>query len=422
MLNILFDKAKSSTAIRGVSALSFMRYFTKFLTLARLAIVARILGPEQLGFFGLAILVISITEVFTETGINIVLLKKPKKFDEYYDTAWVVSLVRGVLISIGILLLSPVLVSFYGQEALMPFLLLASVIPFLRGCINPAIVLFQQRLQFERESALRLFLQVTDLTVGLLLVLWWQSALGLLAGVVVSVILEVILSFLIFTNRPDWRKAQWAKVRKLYTESKFIIGNGIVHYLTENIDDFLIGKLLGFTALGFYQTAYKLASAVTMDFASIIGQTLYPIYAQMIDRKESVQQLLLRSNLFMIGVFLVASIPMLAITEPLVRIILGPEWLETVPIVRILFVAGVAKAFITSWNPLSVLAENLHHHFAMNLIMMAVLVGGIFILAPQYGLVGASIAVTLSFVFIHPYAWAVLYQALQILRREAKAN
>lgn len=420
MFDALLLKAQSSTALRGISALSFMRYFTKFLTLARLAIVARVLGPEQLGLFGLAILVISITEVFTETGVNIVLLKNPKKFTAYYDTAWVVSLVRGTLISLGILALTPFLTTFYDQSTLRTFLLVAATIPFFRGFINPAVVLFQQRLQFEKESAFRIFLQIIDLGLGLVLALWWQNGLGLLVGVLGAVITEVIASFLIFPERPRWQRAQWKKVIALYKESKFIIGNGIIHYLTENIDDFLIGKLLGFSALGLYQTAYKLASAATMDFASIIGQTLYPIYARMITKKESVRQLLFRSNLFMIGVFLLAAVPFLAGTEPLVRLILGPEWLATVPLVRILFLAGVFKAFITSWNPLSVLADNLYHHFVINIIMMVVLVVGITTFSARFELTGAALAILLAFAVVHPYAWFVLYQALGILRREEK--
>ncbi|MCD8527548.1 oligosaccharide flippase family protein [Candidatus Woesebacteria bacterium] len=390
-----------------------MKYFTKFLTLVRLAIIARILGPEQLGLFGLSVLVISVTEVFTETGINVVLLKQPKKFAWYYDTAWVVSLFRGTLISLGILLCAPLLAQFYDQPSLTYYLSIAAIIPFLRGFINPAIVQFQQRLQFERESALRIGVQVIDLVLGGVLAIWLQNGIGLLLGIAAAVVAEVILSFSLFPERPNLLKAQWSRVVSLFQESKYIIGTSIVHYLTENIDDFLIGKYLGFTALGFYQTAYKLASAATMDFGSIVGQTLYPMYAQKVERKKSITKTWQFSVVALTVVFLFAAVPFLFFTQPLVYFVLGEEWLVVTPIVRILFLAGVAKAFITSWNPLSILANNLQHHFVMNIIMMFVLILGIVFLAPRYGLPGASWAVFFAFVVVHPYAWFVLRQALR---------
>ncbi len=414
-MTTLWQQLVSSRALRGIWALSFMKYFTKFLTLARLAVIARLLGPEQLGLFGLSVLVISITEVFTETGINAILLKDPKKFRQYYDTAWVISLIRGVSIAVLIFFGSGFIANIYNQPSLQYFLAIAASIPFLRGFINPAIIRFQQELQFERESVMRIGLQSLDLFSGLVLAFWLESAIGLLLGIAIAVVAEVVLSFTLFPERPNWAKARWQQARLLFQESKYIIGNGMIHYLTENIDDFLIGKYLGISALGFYQTAYKLASAATMDFAATVGQTLYPIYARHASAQRAVTRTWLKTNVLLLGVFLCAAVPFLLFTQPLVRLALGVEWLSIVPVVRILFVAGIAKAFITTWNPLSILANNLHHHVVMNIGMLLILVLGITLVAEQWGLVGASAAVLLAFLSVHPYEWFAVGQALRRL-------
>lgn len=420
MMATWISAARQSVALRGVSAFSFMKYFVKFLTLARLAVVARLLGPAELGLFGLAILVISITEVFTETGINIVLLKRPKDFGYYYDTAWVVSVIRGALISLLIVLATPLLTDFYQQPALSTFLYVSALIPFTRGWLNPALVLFQQRLQFTRESLVRIAVQVVDLTAGLVFAIWLQSGLGLILGVMCGVFFELMLSYTLFTERPNPLRAKWQVVKKLYRESKFIIGNGMVHYLTENIDDVLIGRVLGVEVLGFYQTAYKVASALTMDFASIIGQITYPLYARLHEKKKSVMPLWQQATLGFAFVSVFLAVPLFVFTTPLIRLIFGADWLPIVPAVRILFVAGAMKGFLTLWNPLSILADNLYHHLIINGIILVTLTAGIVTFAPRWGLSGASLAILVSFALVHPYGWFALKQALGRLQRHAQ--
>lgn len=402
--------------IRGVSSLAFMRYVTKAFSIARLALVANFLSPADLGSFGLALLIIAVTEVFTETGINILLVKSPKKLDEYLDTAWGVSLIRGAIISGAIFLATPALTSFYRDSSLQPFLLIAALIPFLRGFINPAIIQFQQKLQFERESLLRIVLQFTDMLAGLFLAWYWQSAVGLLWGVVVGVVAEVLLSFLLFSQRPRLAGFRWTLVKKLYHETRMIIGNGIVNYLSENLDYFIIGRVLGTTGLGLYQTGFKIAGTVTMDTGSLVGQTVYPVYAQLHEKRQPLAPLWKKTTLFMLGFFGLLAVPLLIGIEPIVQFFFrNKEWHEIIPLIRVLFIAGVLKSFITMWNPLSILAHNLQHHVVIHLLTMILLSAGIIVLAPVWGVFGAGVAVLLAYTVVQPYAWWTVKQALRRL-------
>lgn len=403
----------NSPAARGVSALSVMKYGTKGLSLVRLAIIARLLGPQDLGIFGLALLAIAVSEVFTETGINLFLLKHPQKLDEYIDTAFVVSAVRGGVIATGILLLAPWLAQYFAVPQLESYLLVAAMIPLVRGGINPAIIGFQQRLEFEKETIFRTFLQVLDLLSGLILVLILHDAIGLIGGILIAAVAELILSYTLFRPWPEPWKANFSLVRKLYGETKYIIGNGIVHYLTEHSDDILIGKLLGPTGLGFYQTAYRLASAVTLDLASTIGQVLYPILARLHAEDQAVWPLVKKSSYLLLTVFVAISIPLLFATEPLVVILFGQDWLPIVPVVRLVFLAGAVKSFVTIWNPISLLADTIYQHMIINLAIMAVMLTGIYLYAPRYGVTGAAWAVLIAMIVVQPYVWWVTRRAVE---------
>lgn len=409
------QRIQSSPVLRGVSSFSLLRFGTKFLTLARLAFVARFLSPSEIGSYQLALLIIAVGEVFTETGINIMLLKSPKKLEEYLDTAWVVAIIRGTLIAGAILLLTNRLSLYYQSPALATFLYVSALIPFFRGFINPAIIGFQQNLQFGRESVFRLALQSIDIVAGAWLAWYLHSAVGLIIGLLVGVLAEVVFSFLLFPQLPNPFRAKFRLVGKLYQETKFIIGNGILHYLTENLDDLVIGKVLGTAGLGLYHAAYRLSSAVTNDFGAILGQVLYPVYAKKQAINEKVTPLMKKSSLLALVFYLAVGAPLLVFTRPIISLALGDSWLEIVPAVRLLFLAGAIKSFATSWNPLAILAEYLHHHVILNILTIIIMVAGIIWLSPVYGVAGAALAVLIAVAAVQPYAWIITYRSLRKL-------
>lgn len=415
MPSTLWSLWNHSRTLQGVSMYSVMRYGTKAASLLRLAIVARFLGPGEIGVFGLTLLVLALSEVFTETGINVVLLKDKTQLDRYLDTAWVVSIVRGVLIAVLLWVVAVPLALFYDAPSLSWYLPIASLIPLARGFLNPALITYQQNLAFGKESLLRTIVQLVDLFGGLLLAVWWQSAIGLVWGVLLGVLFELVASFVLFPQRPNPFAARWGLVKDLYHESKFIISNGILHYLTQNIDDLIVGKLLGATGLGLYQTAYNIAKAVTMDFGEIVQQIFYPVLAREKNNATALATYTKQANWFVVLFVLATFVPTVIFTRPIVEFVFGVEWLSMVPLIRWLWLAGVAKALITQWVSLPVLADMLKRYMVVNLVILISLPVALIVMVPIFGLLGAGISVFVAFWLALPVAWGVHQQALRKL-------
>lgn len=391
--------------IRGVGSLVTLKYATKAFALVRLAVITRWLSPADLGGFGLAILVFAVAEIVTETGVNMTLLKHPNRLKTYIHTAWVVSMVRGVLIAAAILALAVPLQQFFSVAEL-PFLLqLCALTAVIRGAINPAVITFQQELQFGRETLYRVPLQIIDLLVGFLFAWWWQSAAGLIVGLMVAAVVEVISSFMIFSQRPNLLLARWDQVKSLYRETRAIILNGIAHYLTEHSDDLLIGRLLGSSALGLYQTAYKIISAVTMDLAAVSVQALYPIYAKRLNSSEGIARTFWRS----FATFLIAVVPFgvafMIFPAQLTNLVFGAEWQGIAPILPWLFIGAVAKSSLTLATPIAILKNTVKWYALINFSIVVMMLAGITWLGPRYGVLGASWAVMIAMLAVQPVVW-----------------
>src|SRR3989344_8747983 len=101
------------TTFRGISWMAALRVVTRGLTIVKIAILARILLPAQFGIYGIATLVLGLLEMLTETGINVFLIQEKDDVDGYINSAWVTSIIKGIIISAIILITIPFLTMFF---------------------------------------------------------------------------------------------------------------------------------------------------------------------------------------------------------------------------------------------------------------------------------------------------------------------
>ena len=271
--------------VKGMSWLGISRLFIRLIAFGRIAVIARMLTPAQLGVFGVASLVLTFTEIITETGINIVLLQEKNNINRYINTAWIISITRGILISFVIFFSAPFVAAFFSAPDATLLLRLISLVPFIRGFINPSIILFHKNLRFDYEFYYRTALYFTDSLLAVILTIIFKSPVGIVGGFIGGVVLEVILSFIVVKPTPS---LQFHKsiFRYIVHKGKWVTAAGVFNYLFENGDDIVIGKILGTTALGLYDTAYRISMLPITEVSDVVAKVTLPIYVKIVDNKK----------------------------------------------------------------------------------------------------------------------------------------
>ena len=163
----------------GVGRMGGLRVFTRAAALVKIAILARILTPHDFGLFGIAALALGFFETLTETGVNQAVIHSDKKTGELMDSAWVVAIIRGFLISILILAASWPVAEFFRDPEVLPLIWLIAVIPLVKGFINPMVVEFLKELKFGKELKFRSILVLVDAAAAIAAGLIFKSALSL---------------------------------------------------------------------------------------------------------------------------------------------------------------------------------------------------------------------------------------------------
>ena len=379
----------TTAAIKGISWIGFFRLATRGISYVRIAILARILTPSQFGAADIVLLTLSITEIFTETGINIFLIQQKEKIDKYISTAWVVSIVRGLLIALVILIFASSITQFFNSQIVYNLLIVSIFVPILRGFINPSVAKFIKDLQFRKEFYYRTSIFFIESVASVFFVFILQSPIAIIYGLIFGALFEIIFSFLIAKPHPRF-KFEGELFRQVISRGKWLTATGIFNYLYHNGDNIVVGKLLGTGALGLYQRAYSISMLPITEVSDTFGKVTLPVYVKMSDDIARLRRAYLRSLLTISAIVVPAGALIFMFPELVIKIILGSQWVDAAPVLQILTIFGVIRAI--SMSSLSAIYAVKRQEFVSQITFVSFM-GLIVTIIPfvnMWGLVGAA--------------------------------
>lgn len=397
--------------LRGLGWAGALRVFVKLLSLAKLAVLARVLTPEAFGQFGIAVLALSFFETVTETGVNQVLIYSERKLKDLLDSAWIVSIVRGVAIAI-LIGLSAFPLSWYFHDAhVFPLVFLIAVAPFVRGFVNPMIVTFVKELDFRREFLFRSASAIVDVVAAVTIGILTHSPVAFVGAIVLSATTDVILSFVLFTIRPRFRFLK-TYLSEIVGYGKWVTLTGIGSWFSSELDDMIVGRLYGVGALGIYQAGYKISTLPVTEIAGTVNQVSFPVLSK--SRRDSRTFRRIFWSSFLISNAIGAGVASLLLLFPelLVRLLLGADWLPVIPVIRILALFGVLRTVESSVQPLLLSVGKPQVATIGNFLKVIGLVAGLMIWGRQ-GVEGVALAALLSVSLSIPYYMVTMVRILR---------
>jgi len=396
---------------KGVSWLGGLKVVSRAIAFGKTAVLARVLVPAQFGLFGIASLVLELLEILTETGINVILTQEKRDIEDYINTAWIVSIIRGFLIAGAILVASPIIVYFFNSPNSRGLLYLMSVVPAIRGFINPAVVKFVKDLKFKKEFIFRFSIFIFDTLVALSLALVTHSASSLIYGLIAGAILETTLSHIIVNPRPKITFDK-EKFRDIINRGKWLTGAGVFNYFFQHGDDIVVGRLLGTYPLGIYQVAYRISTLPITEVSDVVGKVALPVYVKISSDRG---RLLTAFKKTLIGVILLVvpfGVLLFLFPREIILFILGPNWIEGENVLKILAIFGALKAITNTFFAVLLSLGKQKYVTLITFVGIAGLGISILPLVKAYGILGAGISALIGLILTLPVAIFSLKKAL----------
>lgn len=397
------------SAIKGVSWMSAGRAVNRGLTFIKILVLARVLTPSQFGVFGIASLILAFLETITETGINIVLIQSKNQLSEYLSSAWVVSIIRGILIAILLIVTAPFIALFFHSPSALGVILFISIVPFVRGFINPAEVKFQKDLRFNLQFWFTSALFIVDAFTAVITALITHSVYSLALGMLVSALLEVVLSFILISPRPNFAIDK-RYFREIFHRGMWVTAYTIFNYIAENGDNAVVGRVMGATPLGFYQMAFKVSILPITEVSNVVSSVAFPVYTKIADDTRRLREAFLKTLITVfLGALILGTIIFL-FPNQIIFILLGDKWLSIAPVLQVLIIYGVLRTISGPASALFLALGKQKYVTAMIFLRFFGLAVTIYPLVHMYGLVGAGYSQLLSVIIETPLLFYFVYR------------
>jgi O-antigen/teichoic acid export membrane protein len=243
----------------------------------RTIVLTRLLFPDAFGLTAIVGMFIGMLQQFSDIGLGPAIIQG-KRGDErrFLDTAWTLSIVRGLLLFVGILIIAWPVSYFYKQPILFPLLAVAGVNALLNGFNSTALMSLSRHLKLGRLTMLNVGGEL--ITTAVIVVLAWKthSVWSIICGGLASSAAVLAAShFLIpgYRNRFAWDKQA---TRELFHFGKWIFVSTALTYFANESDRLILGKMVPMALLGFYSQAAGLVRMPWEVISRLAGNNLFP--------------------------------------------------------------------------------------------------------------------------------------------------
>ncbi len=400
---------------RGAAWMVLMRLVVRGAGLINMVILARLLMPEDFGLIAMAMIVVGAIDIFSEFSFDVALIKKQDADRADYDTAWTLSIIRGVVVALVLLTFAAPAAELFDEPRLAPVIAGLALSPMLVGFQNVGIVDFRKSLNFRRDFLFMAGAKVTAVTVTIMLALLWRNHWALVGGMIGASLWRVTASYAMHPFRPRPSLARW---RELFAFTKWLLLHNILLYFRNRADRLVIGKMLGASALGVYTLAFDLANLVTSELMAPIRRALLPGYAKLTEDPLRMQRTFV--DVFALTLWIGAPIPIVIglLAEPLVGLLLGEGWLGVVPLTQLLVVAGFFGLLSSGSQPVYLAKGRPELQTYLTGLAAALLLPAIVVGVDNAGAIGGAIALVLVQTLIALLDVAIVIGLLKLDIRE----
>lgn len=373
----------------GVGWMVLFKLVDRGLAIVSTLILARLLLPADFGLVAMAMSVIAILELATSFSFEVALIQKRELQRAHYDTAWTLNALLAALCAALTALLAYPSALFYAEPRLTTVMLVLAAGWVFSGLENTGIVDFRRRLDFKREFYFLAGKRVLGFAITVACAFTLRSYWALVIGSIAGRVLGVALSYLLHDFRP---RPSLQAARELFAFSGWMLANNVLSVAQSKVPHFAVGRWLGPQSLGLFTVGAEFAQIPSADLIAPINRVVFPGLSRLTGDLAQLRRTFL-DVLAATAIFVVpAAVGIAAVAEPLVLVMLGPKWLDAVPVIRILAVAA-AIAVVTAGNGSAYLALGQPRFITLIAsVRLAVLIPLALALTAHVGLTGAAYA------------------------------
>ncbi|MDZ3817594.1 lipopolysaccharide biosynthesis protein [Prevotella bivia] len=337
------EKSLRAKTKNGLLWSSVERFSTQGISFLFSLFLARLLMPKDYGLIAMLTIFISVTSAFIDSGFSNALIQKQDRTDKDFSTAFYFNIAVGVIAYLVLWLISPLIAVFYNMPILAPLTkVLGLTVIFSSLCVVQQAHLMI-KIDFKAQAKISMLSTIISGIVGVVFAFYGYGVWALVALNISAGLCRMIFLFMWVRWIPK-RTFSVESFKHLFSFGSKLLASGLLSTIYENLYPLIIGKFYSAANLGLFSRAQSLAAMPSSNISNVFQRVTFPVLSSIQNEDERLS--INYRRLLRMGAFIIFPLMMLlvAISSPLVNILLTAKWSGCVIYLKIL-------CFAMMWYP-----------------------------------------------------------------------
>lgn len=375
-------------------------------------VLSRLLAPEAFGLVALASVFTAVVRIILDQGFSAAIVQRADLERKHLDTAFWMSVLIGILLTLGGIAASGLLAAFFGEPRLAPILRWLSLSFIIGALSSTQIAILRRKLDFKSLAARSLPATMVGSIVAVGMAFAGFGVWSLVAQRLAIGLTGVIILWRASDWRPGFNLSR-EHYKELFTFGVSITGNNFLKAFTRRANDFLIGYFLGPTMLGFYTIGYRLVLVMIRLVTGITNAVAFPTFSRLQHNPKRMLRAFYKvtqyTNLLAIPVF----IGLAALATELIPAILGEKWVPSIPVMQVLALIGILQSLLAFNGSIMRASGKPSWEFGIMLVTAVSSVIG-FLLVVRFGIVAVAASTVIVGYLLAPISYIAIRRLIQV--------
>jgi len=353
--------------------------------------LARLLGPHAFGVYAVAYVAQRILVNLNDLGVGLAVVRWPGDPAEIVPTIATIAFANSLAMYAVCYFGAPAYASAMGDPAAASVVRVLCIVVIVDGIVATPIGLLTRNF---RQDLRMIVDQVniwlgTAVTAALALSGFgaMSLAIGRLAGCAAA-----LVPLLWFSPLPFRLGFDRAKARALLRFGLPLAGSNVILFIVENVDQLVVGRVLGVTALGFFALASNLSNWPLTIFSQPVRNVAPATFSRLRHDSAAMRSGFLSAAELLGAVTLPVCLALSAAAIPLVGLIYGTQWLPAAKVLILLSALSALQIFFELTYDFFVVLAKSRVVFTLQLAWIVVLIPALVAGARVGGIAGLAMA------------------------------
>lgn len=334
------EQSKTDTFLKGVSITTVFTIATGILGIVYFAVMSRLLSKADFGYFAALTGVMTVISSIADAGLGAAIIQKKDADKSFISTAFTMSFLLGLSCFLIVFFGAPLLARLVADDYLTTPIRVMSVTLLFNSFTSVANAQLYRKLQFKRIGTISFVSNIFNTSLSVALAFRGFGLFAMIAYATFGPFLTMVLLYTTSAKVPKFG-IQKDYVKGIFSFGGWLTLSVICNKIATYIDRLVLPKMTSVETLGAYTRPASFTSNLTGALTDIMDKVLFPMLSDIQDNRQAAINIFYRATELLNSFSAILGCILFFNAGLIIRIFFGTEWLELVPVMRVVSLTSV---------------------------------------------------------------------------------